>query len=118
ENVEDHFKLGDIMPVKLIKIDEMGRLDLSRREALIERGEVPAGWAPQTEGDRDSRPPRREHSGSGRGPSRGPRPGGPGGFDRGPRRDHGGPDRGPRHDGPHGDQPPRPPRPEGEGSGE
>ncbi|MBI2945746.1 MAG: polyribonucleotide nucleotidyltransferase [Candidatus Wallbacteria bacterium] len=117
ENVEDFCKLGDIMPVKLIKIDDMGRLDLSRREALIELGQAPEGWSPAEEGSREARGPRREHSG----PSRGPRRDGPGGGDRGPRRDHGGPRReGGHHDREHGadhghDHAPRPPRPAGEG---
>ncbi|MBI4869310.1 MAG: polyribonucleotide nucleotidyltransferase [Candidatus Wallbacteria bacterium] len=121
ENVEDFCKLGDIMPVKLIKIDDMGRLDLSRREALIELGQAPEGWSPAEEGSREARGPRREHSGPSRGPSRGPRRDGPGGGDRGPRRDHGGPRReGGHHEGDRGpdhghDHAPRPPRPAGEG---
>ncbi len=81
ENVEDFCKLGDIMPVKLIKIDEMGRLDLSRREALIELGKTPEGWNPESQSSHDR--PRRDRDGP-RGP-RGPRRDGPP-----PRRDSGG----------------------------
>jgi len=36
KNVEDVCKLGDIIPVKLIAIDEQGRLKLSRKAALTE----------------------------------------------------------------------------------
>jgi polyribonucleotide nucleotidyltransferase len=38
KNVEDVCKVGDIIPVKLIAIDEQGRLKLSRRAALAELG--------------------------------------------------------------------------------
>jgi polyribonucleotide nucleotidyltransferase len=38
KHVEDVCKLGDIIPVKLISIDEQGRLKLSRRAALAELG--------------------------------------------------------------------------------
>ena len=36
KNVEDVCKMGDIIPVKLISIDDQGRLKLSRRAALAE----------------------------------------------------------------------------------
>jgi len=36
KNVEDVCKVGDIIPVKLIAIDDQGRLKLSRRAALAE----------------------------------------------------------------------------------
>jgi len=36
KNVEDVCKTGDLMPVKLISIDDQGRLKLSRRAALVE----------------------------------------------------------------------------------
>jgi len=38
KNVEDVCKAGDLIPVKLIAIDEQGRLKLSRRAALAELG--------------------------------------------------------------------------------
>ena len=38
KNVEDICKMGDIIPVKLIAIDEQGRFKLSRRAALSEMG--------------------------------------------------------------------------------
>ncbi len=47
KNVDDVCKVGDIIPVKLIAIDEQGRLKLSRRAALLELPNVeekkPAG---------------------------------------------------------------------------
>jgi polyribonucleotide nucleotidyltransferase len=39
KNTEDVCKVGDIIPVKLIAIDEQGRLKLSRKAALAELGE-------------------------------------------------------------------------------
>ncbi len=36
EKVEDVVKVGDIIPVKLIEIDEKGRINLSRKDALTE----------------------------------------------------------------------------------
>ena len=51
--VEDVLNIGDEVDVKLIKIDDLGRLDFSRK-ALLEK---PAGW---------TEPPRRErHTGNG-----------------------------------------------------
>ncbi len=38
KNVEDVCKMGDLIPVKLIAIDEQGRLKLSRKAALVELG--------------------------------------------------------------------------------
>jgi polyribonucleotide nucleotidyltransferase len=38
KQVEDVCKLGDLIPVKLISIDDQGRLKLSRRAALAELG--------------------------------------------------------------------------------
>lgn len=61
--VEDVLKIGDDVNVKLIKIDDLGRLDFSRK-ALLEK---PAGW---------SEPPRRsQHGGDGAVRSRPRRPG-------------------------------------------
>ena len=104
-HVEDVVKMGDITPVKVILVDESGRVKLSRKQALIELGEDasaperPEGERPPRR-DRDDRGPR---GGGGRGPrrdDRGPR----GGGGRGPRRDDRGPrgrggDRGPRRGG-------------------
>jgi polyribonucleotide nucleotidyltransferase len=36
KNVEDVCKMGDLIPVKLISIDDQGRLKLSRRAALAD----------------------------------------------------------------------------------
>ncbi|MCH8328525.1 MAG: S1 RNA-binding domain-containing protein, partial [Candidatus Marinimicrobia bacterium] len=65
--VTDVVRMGDKVQVKLIKIDDMGRLDFSRK-ALLER---PAGMPEQSDENR-------ERSGNGR-PDRGRRPGGRGG---------------------------------------
>ena len=80
-HVEDVVKMGDITPVKVILVDESGRVKLSRKQALIELGED-ASAPPRPEGE--DRPPRRDRD------DRGPRRGG----DRGPRGRGG--DRGPR----------------------
>ena len=71
--VTDIAKIGDILPVKVIEIDEMGRINLSHKRAMQELGreqKMPEGYEQQ--------PPR------GNGPPR--RNGGRPGFDRGPRR--------------------------------
>ena len=75
EKVEDVVSVGDEVLVKVTEIDEQGRLNLSRRDALIEvEGLVPentvsdAPRPPRREnnngfhrdGNRDSRPPRRD----------------------------------------------------------
>jgi len=36
KNVDDVCKMGDLIPVKLISIDDQGRLKLSRRAALAD----------------------------------------------------------------------------------
>ena len=55
ETVEDVVSVGDEVIVKVVEIDEQGRINLSRRDALIEvEGLVPEEPAG------DSRPPRRE----------------------------------------------------------
>jgi polyribonucleotide nucleotidyltransferase len=84
EKVEDVLKIGDEVDVKLIKIDDLGRLDFSRK-ALLEK---PEGW---------TEPPRRGPSGGNDGPRdrpRRPRPG-----NRGPRSGSRRPDRGPSRGG-------------------
>ena len=95
-NVEDVVKIGDMTPVKVILIDESGRVKLSRKQALIELGQDAS--APEPSGDR---PPRRDGDRGGRGGDRGGRGrggdrGGRGrGGDRGGRGGRGG-DRGGR----------------------
>lgn len=54
ENVEDVLKYGDEVRVKLLKVDDQGRYDLSRR-ALLEK---PEGWVDEPKKD-SRRPPRR-----------------------------------------------------------
>ena len=38
KRVEDHVKVGDVFPVKVISIDEQGKINLSRKQALKEVG--------------------------------------------------------------------------------
>jgi len=102
ENVRDALSEGQEVKVKLVEVDQRGKVRLSMRLVDQETGEeLP-----------DTRPPREPREGGDRGP-RGDRDRGPrrdGGRDRGPRRDGGG-DRGPRREG--GDRGPR-----GEGRGD
>jgi polyribonucleotide nucleotidyltransferase len=102
ENVRDVLTEGQEVKVKLVEVDQRGKVRLSMRLVDQETGEeIP-----------DTRPPREPREGGDRGP-RGDRDRGPrrdGGRDRGPRRDGGG-DRGPRREG--GDRGPR-----GEGRGD
>jgi polyribonucleotide nucleotidyltransferase len=37
KNVEEVCKMGDLIPVKLISIDDQGRLKLSRKAALVDK---------------------------------------------------------------------------------
>ncbi|HEX5726461.1 MAG TPA: polyribonucleotide nucleotidyltransferase, partial [Longimicrobiaceae bacterium] len=60
DKTEDVLKKGDVVPVKLLSIDEKGRLRLSRKAALAERGQggTPAGdggGAPEGEGGGEPR---------------------------------------------------------------
>ena len=56
EKVEDEMNIGDIVKVKVLEIDDKGRLNLSRREALIDLdGAVPENVLPEKQ-------PRRERS--------------------------------------------------------
>jgi polyribonucleotide nucleotidyltransferase len=88
--VEDVVKLGDEIMVKVLEIDNMGRINLSRRAVLT--GEE-SGFEPQPAGISSDAPVRREGFGGG-----GQRGGGRGGFGGGGgRRDGGG--RGGRRDG-------------------
>ena len=61
--VDDVLKLGDVVKVKLLRVDNQGRYDLSIRDLL----EKPEGWV--DEPPRDRRPPRRDNRG-GRGGNR------------------------------------------------
>jgi polyribonucleotide nucleotidyltransferase len=80
--VEDEVKIGDEVTVKVIGIDDLGRVNLSRR-AVFDKSAPPAGAgveeAPSKDypfKKRDSRPPRSKGSYHNRptgGPSRGPR---------------------------------------------
>ena len=93
--VEDIVKMGEFIPVKVILIDESGRVKLSRKQALIERGED-ASAPPVPEGAerprRDDRGPRGDRGGRGGDRGRGR------GGDRGDRGDRGGRGRRPRRD--------------------
>jgi polyribonucleotide nucleotidyltransferase len=97
ETVEDEVQPGDEVTVMVTEIDNLGRINLSRRAVLL--GEEPP--PPGSGGGRGGR-----GGGGGRGGDRGPRPGGDRGGDRGPRQgggDRGGfqrsGDRGPRGNG-------------------
>ena len=107
ERVTDVVNVGDEVQVKVILIDDQGRIKLSRKEAMKELGiEEPEPVGAPSGHDEGG-----EHRGEGdRGPSRGSGDRGHGGHghggrDRGPRRDggggghRGGGDRGPRREG-------------------
>jgi polyribonucleotide nucleotidyltransferase len=89
DRVDDIVQMGQEIKVKVLLIDDQGRIKLSRKAAMEELGE--SDPEPVHTGDR---PPREERSGGGdrggrgggRGGDRGGRGGGRGG-DRGPRRD-------------------------------
>jgi polyribonucleotide nucleotidyltransferase len=77
--VEDEVKIGDEVTVKVIGIDDMGRVNLSRR-AVFDKSDQAAGARTQSSPSkdypfktRDSRPPRDKGSYHNRGPNRGPR---------------------------------------------
>ena len=81
--VEDILKMGDEIWVKCLGVDEKGRVKLSRKAAMEERGEIVAGSsegaapasgdAPRSEGSGEARPERSERGGD-RGGDRGERP--------------------------------------------
>jgi polyribonucleotide nucleotidyltransferase len=86
DRVTDVVQMGQEIKVKVLLIDDQGRIKLSRKAAMAELGEsdpepvgAPAGGERSHEHHGD-RPPRREGGGGGRG-GRG------GGRYRGPRRD-------------------------------
>jgi len=67
ENVEDFVKVGDELEVKVVEIDDQGRINLSRKAVL----DPEAVYTPR---DREKRPPRRDgRDGPGGGPPRGNR---------------------------------------------
>ena len=80
DKVEDVVKIGDELTVKVINIDDMGRVNLSRR-ALFEKQSDTPGAKPQGapskdypfRTQRDSRPPRNKGGFHNRGPDRGRR---------------------------------------------
>ena len=115
ENVRDVLTEGQEVKVKLLEVDQRGKVRLSMRVVDQETGaELEDSRPPKEAGDRGDRPrggdrdrgPRRDGGGGrwrrGRGPRR---EGGGGDRDRGPRREGGG-DRGPRGEG-GGDRGPR-----------
>jgi polyribonucleotide nucleotidyltransferase len=123
ERVSDALSEGQEVKVKVLDIDQRGKVRLSMRVVDQETGaELEDTRPPREGGDRDRGPRGEGRGGEGRG-DRGPRRdgegrgdrGGGGGRDRGPRRDGGGGggrDRGPRGEG-GGDRGPR-----GEGGGD
>jgi polyribonucleotide nucleotidyltransferase len=104
QNVTDVVNIGDEVRVKVILIDDQGRIKLSRKAAMKEEGlsdPEPVG-APAGHGDEDQ-----GGQGGGHGEHHSHRGGqGDRGGDRGPRRDDRGGNRGPRRD----DRGPRGPR--------
>ena len=74
KRVEDVCKMGDVIPVKLLSIDEQGRYKLSRRAALEEMGIKEEKREDQ--GGEDRRDDRREGRREGRRDDRRPRNGG------------------------------------------
>jgi polyribonucleotide nucleotidyltransferase len=56
---EDVIKMGELIWVKVLGVDEKGRVKLSRKAAMKERGEA---MAPAPQQDRPPRPERRERS--------------------------------------------------------
>jgi polyribonucleotide nucleotidyltransferase len=120
ENVRDVLSEGQEVKVKLLEVDQRGKVRLSMRVVDQETGAELEDTRPPKEpregGDRGDRGPRGDRGDRGRGGrDRGPRrdSGGRDGGDRGPRRDSGG-DRGPRGEG-RGDRGDRAPRQDREG---
>jgi polyribonucleotide nucleotidyltransferase len=104
ERITDIVNMGDQVKVKVLLVDDQGRIKLSRRAAMQELGESdpePVGAGAGGRGG-DRGPGGGEFRSGPGGGDRGPRDGGGRGGDRGPR--GGGGDRGPR---PGGDRGPR-----------
>jgi len=78
ERVTDVVHEGDVIKVKLLEVDRLGRLNLAAVDALDENGNAPGG---------DSRPERRDDESRGDRPERRPYGDRGRGGDRGPRRD-------------------------------
>jgi len=104
--VRDVLSEGQVVKVKVLGIDDRGKVRLSMRVVDQETGEELPDTRPPREGG-DDRPPRGD-----RGPRRdgGRDDRGPRSDDRGPRRDDRGGDRGPRRDSGRDDRGPRPER--------
>ena len=105
EKVSDVLTEGQEVKVKVLEIDQRGKVRLSMRVVDQETGAELEDTRPPREarddrGPRSDRGPRRDGGGG----DRGPRRDGGGGRDRGPRRDGGG-DRGPRREGGEGGDP-------------
>jgi polyribonucleotide nucleotidyltransferase len=95
DRVDDILQMGDEVRVKVLLIDDQGRIKLSRKAAMLEEGNsdpepvgAPSGPQGDDQGDggnegRDRGP--RGGGGDRGGRDRGPRGGGGGGRDRGPR---------------------------------
>jgi polyribonucleotide nucleotidyltransferase len=108
ERVADALSEGQEVKVKVLEIDQRGKVRLSMRVVDQETGEELPDTRPPREpreggdrgprGDRD-RGPRRDGGGRGGDRDRGPRRDGGGDRDRGPRREGGDRDRGPRGEG-------------------
>jgi polyribonucleotide nucleotidyltransferase len=115
ENVRDVLSEGQEVKVKLLEVDQRGKVRLSMRLVDQETGEeIPDTRPPREPREGGDRGPRGDrHRGGGRDRDRGGRDRG-GRDDRGPRRDRD--DRGPRGD--RGDRGPRREREGGEGGGE
>ncbi|MBI1389133.1 MAG: polyribonucleotide nucleotidyltransferase [bacterium] len=96
ESVTDVVSEGDVIEVKVIEIDEFGRINLSKKEADRDAGRIPKEDPPREGGDRDrggrgDRDRGGRGGGGGRGGDRGGRGGGGGrGGDRGGNRGGGG----------------------------
>ncbi len=101
EKPTDVVSEGQEVKVKVLEIDQRGKVRLSMRVVDQETGEELEDTRPA----REPREPRGDRPGGDRGDRRGPR------GDRGPRREGGGGDRGPRREG--GDRGPRREREEG-----
>jgi len=116
ENVRDVLSEGQEVKVKLLEVDQRGKVRLSMRVVDQETGEELPDTRPPREpregGDRDRGP--RGDRGPRRDGGRGPRRDGGDRGDRGPRREGG--DRGPRGEG-RGDRGPRREREGGESEG-
>lgn len=91
EHVEDICRVGDMMQVKVILVDDQDRVKLSRKAVLLEQSDAPPGEEGSGGGYRPPREPRADRGdrgggGGGGGGGRGRDRGGRGG-DRGGRRD-------------------------------